>query len=137
MLESDVTALETLLCDVAVTLRHVVTQPGPLEPRRVVWPEMKGDWYAPETTMVRAYQAVDIDVMDEVLVLLARSKLSRADKKIIWLRCTGASWRRIGHVVGRSHEWCRRRYLPGIITLLVDFKQKRILLTEVSVNRVT
>ena len=120
--------LEALVRDVATTLSHSVRHPGPRVSTRVAWPEMTKDWLSyNETVSVRPHAAVDIDIMDRVLLIFANSRVNAVDKKIIWHRCLGRSWRRTGRIVGLSHEYCRRRYLPAMSLILNEFQY---LLTE-------
>ena len=122
----DLTAIEGLIRDAAITLSHCTTHPGPRTSTRVAWPEMSADWmaYADDEVMLRPYAALDIDTMDRVLLVVSECRIQSSDKKVIWLHCVGLSWRRVGHQLGRSHEWARQRYLRGMPALLVDFKQK-------------
>ncbi len=111
-------AVEARLEEAADTLRRL--PPGRRRPQLTSWPDTvrdPGEAYGYERTTVRPGPPPPgaISRLDEVLGWLA--PVDPADRRILWARARGSSWRRIEDEEGRSAPTLRKAWRQALARL--------------------
>jgi hypothetical protein len=82
------------------------------------WPPYERDYKERENKT--RIETVDVDLVDSVLDMMLRAPLDVKQRKVVWARVRGGKirgWRRVGRVVGYSHEHARNRYYTALRVL--------------------
>jgi hypothetical protein len=107
--------------EAADTLRRIPFPKGGKPPDlRAIWPDTVDDWwiaYARHEPIERlaAAQPGAIRRMDQTLHWLFW--LTKDERKVVWARACGFSWRKIAALMGRPHMTVERRHERAIHTI--------------------